>query len=635
MKKIIHRAGRIVLAVVLTGLTFTGCYREEHFDFPGPFEIDQRVPDSLPFPFDENRQAGVWLMKDGVPDYGKILFKGYTDYYPAHDTTSWSLFPDGMHMIPHRNYYPITDDDHFGGNPNSFRFNWALSKYFVPVGAGKSFYMYAKVTIGTFSGTALALRLGRSWETKEDFNFGMDGFNAIAPQFFLNFYGTTIGVNPADGWPSVNEVIVPGVPAEIEVVIHDGRFYTLINGTLCFTFKFPQGQTYYYTPAIRPWRNFVYVHEMYLESNDLFTVDYAMHEQEQGYARIQSPALASAGGKQLLLFAEGRSNPRTAEERVVQNTFAAGDTDILMKRSSDGGISWDEQLTVVAGAGSGETYCFPQTVTTADGKIILHYSKLSGSISGSTGYEYDPVSQEIYQVESADGGNSWSTPVAITAALTDGTEYVRSGPSHGVSLRSPAYAGRLVMPLTRGENTVLVALSDDNGASWRLSGQIPGNGLQYGSVVELEDGRLMLVTGHNRSTPRSRMVSYSSNGGETWTPAEAIAVDFATGSDGHLYPGLLVKGPDGTIYNANATGREKDSETYNGPTFGTNPVLFSSTDDGQTFASHGQLFGKQTYEGYATPTGFMDGVVLEDGTLVLVNEGGVESPQEGIVVYRK
>src|SRR5690606_41558407 len=100
MKKIIQRAGRIVLAVVLTGLTFTGCYREEHFDFPGPFEIDQRVPDSLPFPFDENRQAGVWLMKDGVPDHGKILFNGDTASYAAHETPSWSLFPDGMHMIP-------------------------------------------------------------------------------------------------------------------------------------------------------------------------------------------------------------------------------------------------------------------------------------------------------------------------------------------------------------------------------------------------------------------------------------------------------------------------------------------------------------------------------------------------------
>src|SRR3546814_7774312 len=91
---------------------------------------------------------------------------------------------------------------------------------------------------------------------------------------------------------------------------------------------------------------------MYIESNDMFTVDYSMHAHEQGYARIQTPALASAGGNQLLLFAEGRSNPRTAEERVVQNTYAAGDCDIVMRRSTDGGLSWDDQLTVIAGGGS-------------------------------------------------------------------------------------------------------------------------------------------------------------------------------------------------------------------------------------------------------------------------------------------
>src|SRR3546814_11194548 len=112
---------------------------------------------------------------------------------------------------------------------------------------------------------------------------------------------------------------------------------------------------------------------MYIESNDMFTVDYSMHAHEQGYARIQTPALASAGGNQLLLFAEGRSNPRTAEERVVQNTYAAGDCDIVMRRYTDGGLSWDEQLTVIAGGGRGESYCFPHTVCNSRGRNIMLY----------------------------------------------------------------------------------------------------------------------------------------------------------------------------------------------------------------------------------------------------------------------
>lgn len=622
-----------IAAFLLAGFLMTGCYQEEHFDFPGPFEIDQRVPDTLPFPFDPTRQAGVWLMKDGVPDYGKILFKGYTDYFPAGDTLSWEPFPDGMHMIPHRNYYPITDDDHFGGNPNSYKYNWACSKYFVPVGPGKSFYMYAKITVGTFSGTAMALRLGRSWETKEDFNFGMDGFSNIAPTFFLNFYGTTIGVDTDKGWPTVNEVIVPGVPAELEVVIHDGQFYILINGTLAFSFRYPREQTYYFTPQIRPWRNFIYVHDMYIESNDMYTVNYAMHEQEQGYARIQAPAIADAGDNELLLFAEGRSNPVTAEERVAQNTQPAGDTDIIMRRSTDGGASWQDQIKVIAGEGNPGTFCFPQVVSTAGGKIILHYSSLSGSVVDGD-YEYDATSQRIYQVESSDGGGTWSAPAEITSGLLDDAGYVHNGPGHGIELASAAHAGRLLMPLTIGGRTIKAALSDDGGKSWRLSGAAPGDDLRYGSVAELGDGRLMMVMGHSNTSPRSQQISYSSDGGETWSAAETVNEGLETGRFGHLYQGVLVKN-GATIYSVNPTSRKKDGQTYDGPTYGVSPALFASEDGGATFQSETPLFEKQAYESYVSPIGFMDALALDDGTVVVAGEGGVESPQEGIVVYRK
>lgn len=628
MKKFKH-----LLTGLLAGLLLTGCYKEEHFDFPGPFEIDQRVPDSLPFPFDETRQAGIWLMKEGVPDHGKILFKGYTDYYPAGDTLSWEQYEDGMHMIPHRNYYPITDDDHFGGNPNSFRYNWAYSKYFVPVGPGKSFYMYSKITVGTFSGTAMALVLGRSWETQEGFNFGMDGFSNIAPTFFVDFYGTTVNVNPDQGWPTVNEVIVPGVPAEVEVVIHDGQFYCKINGTLVFSFRLPHGQTYYFTPQIRPWRNFIQVHDFYLESNDMFTVDYAMHQHEQDYNLIQAPALAKTGDNGLLLFAEGRSNPRTAEERVAQNTHPAGDTDIIMRRSSDGGNNWEDQISVIAGEGSAQTYCFPQVLRTSDGKIILHYSTLSGStVDGD--YEYDPGSQRIYQVVSGDGGNSWSAPADISSGLLDEGGYLRNGPGHGIELSTAAYKGRLLMPLSIGEETVKVALSDDGGMSWRLSEAVEGDELQYGSVVELEDGRLMMLMSHNNSSPRSKQVAYSSDGGETWSAAKPID-GMGTGEFGHLYQGVLVKGSDNTIYSLSPTGREKDSETFDGPTWGIAPNLFSSSDGGVSFTGAGPLFKHSTYQGYESPIGFMDAVLMDDGTVVIAGEGGVESPQEGIVIYRE
>lgn len=634
-KYAVQRAASVGLLLLFCAIAmlFSGCYKEQHFGFPGPFDEEQQLPDSLPFPFDPNREAGIWLMRNGVPDHERVLFKGYTDFYPAGDTLSWVPESQGMRLIPHRNYYPITNADHFGGNPNSYQFNWVHSKYFVPVGRGKSFYMYTKLTVGTFAGTALGLVLGKNWETGQDFVLGMDGFSAIAPTFFVNLYGTTVNVDPNQGWPTVNEVIVPGVPAEIEVVIHDSFFYVKVNGTLCFQFKLP-GETFYFTPHIRPWRNFVTVHDYYIESMDAFSVDYAMHEQEQGYNRIQAPALAQAANGDLLLFAEGRSNPRSAIERVAQQTMPAGNTDIILRRSTSQGTSWEAPLSVVAGQGSDQTFAFPQVVASNDGRIILHYSSLAG-YEESGRYTYDTGQQRVYQVISSDDGQTWSSPTEITDFLKTDAGYLRNGPGHGIQLVSDAFKDRLVMPVAYGDRQVRVALSDDGGQSWRLSEPVSGNNRLSGAVVELADSRLMMVLGHNNTAPRNRLVTFSSDGGETWAAPENLSSTVGTGDFGHMFHAALVRSVDGTVHLITPTNRESDTQTYNGPAYGVTPTLFSSVDGGQSFEQGVPLFDRPTYRTYSSPIGAMDAVALSDGTVVVVGEGGVESPREGIVVYRK
>jgi len=67
----------------------------------------------------------------------------------------------------------------------------------------------------------------------------------------------------------------------------------------------------------------------------------------------------------------------------------------------------------------------------------------------------------------------------------------------------------------------------------------------------------------------------------------------------------------------------------------TSPVAYKSTDNGGTFTSMGPLHSKTTYYQYKLPYGFMDAVVLDNGSVVIAGEGGVESPTEGIVIYKK
>lgn len=618
-------------------LLASSCYKEQHWEFPGPFEEDIAIPDTLPFPFDENKEAGMWLMKAGEPFHDRILFKGFTDYYVGGDTISWIKESTGMRLIQHRNPYPITTSDHVGGRENSYRNNWVVSKYFVPVGKGKSFYMYFKATIGTFNGTAAGIVLGSSWENGREFIFGFDGFNAIAPQFFLDLYERTFSVNPAAGWPTVNEVITPGVPAEFETVIVDNLFYIKVNGVLCFKMQLPEQELFYYTPSIRPWRNFMTVHDFYIEAPDSHTVDYAYYHKEFGYNFIQRPALTTTENGDVLLFAEGRGAYADGYERVGQHTKAIGNTDIILRRSTDGGGSWEENILVVAGEGSADTYANPQVICANNGNLVLHYSKIGYTRTGNS-FGIAPGLQQIYQRISTDGGRSWSGETDITDQLRSTVVDVQHSSGHGIALRHSTYLNRLVMPLNIGTNQVQVAYSDDMGHTWAISAVLTGtNNLRNGSIVELNDGRLMMLLSHNNVTPRNKMVSYSNDGGATWSGTASFANGITTGDFGHIYPSVVVNNAQtNELFYVSALNRGTDPRSYNmSPVYANSPTLFSSSNAGQNFSSLGPLYNKQTYNTYVVPVGHMDAVVLPSGQTLIATEGGVSTPFEGIVIYRK
>ncbi len=631
MNRIVVKFVSCCLAVCM----LSACYKEEHWGFPGPFEQEVVLPDTLPFPFDKDRQAGVWMVKDGEVFHDKVLFRGFTDYYAGGDTISWIKEANGMRLIPHRNPYPVTVADHVGGRENSYRHNWAVAKSFLPVGKGHRFYMYIKATVGTFSGTAAGLVLGSSWENGKEFLFGFDGNSNVAPKFFLDLYERTFSVNPEDGWPAVNEVITPGMPAEFETIIVDNLFYIKVNGVLCFKMQLPAQQEYYFPAAIRPWRNFMTVHDFYYEASDSHRYNQAFHEQESGYNFIQRPALALGGQGEILLFAEGRGTYQDAHERILQNARPIGDTDIILRRSTDDGNSWSEDIQVVVGQGSAATYANPQVVKSKEGNLILQYSKLDYLFDGKQ-YVLDPSSQQIFQIISSDDGKNWSAPKDITAALKQNGEYLEHAAGHGITLNNPKNSGRIVMPVNVGSNKVAVVYSDDQGANWQHSEQVKGSNLRNGAVVELNDGRLMMLMGHTNVTPANRFVSYSEDGGVNWSDATSYGNGLETGQFGHTFSGALVSGGDGTLFAVTPQNRATDPRSYGmSPVFANSPLYFTSSDQGGSFRHSGALFDKLTYGTYVVPVGQMDALVLPSGKLLIATEGGISTPSEGIVVYIK
>lgn len=624
-----------LLCCCLFILLASSCYKEQHWKFPGPYEEEVQLNDSLPFPFDNEKSGGVWLMKDGKASLDKILFKGFTDYYAGGDTISWVHESNGMRLIQHRNPYPVTTADHVGGRENSYRNNYAVSKYFVPVGKGQNFYMYFKATIGTFNGTAAGIVLGTSWENGREFIFGFDGFSNVAPQFFLDFYERTFTINSDAGWPTVNEVITPGIPAEFEVVIVDNLFYIKVNSVLCFKMQLPEQRLFYYTPSIRPWRNFMTLHDFYIESPGSYTVDYAFFNKEFDYNFIQRPALITDSKGDVLLFAEGRGSYQDAYQRVAQNSRAIGNTDIIVRRSTDEGKTWSNEITVLAGENNTDTYANPQIVKANNGNLVLHYSKIAYTRTGNN-YVVDPSQQIIYQRISTDDGRSWSDEKDITNQLRNSIVDIQHVSGHGISLKHANRQNRLIMPLNVGTNQIRVVYSDDMGENWITASVISGTNLRNPSIVELNDGRLMMLLSHTNVTPRNKLVSYSSDAGSTWSVASSYSNGIVSGDFGHTLPSVLISNNKNELYYITPLGRGTDSRSYSmSPVYGNSPTLYTSDNQGISFLSQGAVFQKPTYNTYLVPVGNMDAVLLRSGKILIATEGGINTPFEGIVIYEK
>lgn len=125
---------------------------------------------------------------------------------------------------------------------------------------------------------------------------------------------------------------------------------------------------------------------------------------------------------------------------------------------------------------------------------------------------------------STDEGRTWNDAIPCVA---EPGYYVMNN-DRAVLLKS----GRIVLPLARhakgGEgrslrSSALCALSDNGGRSWRLSAtELEGprnsrSGLQEPAVIELKDGRLMMLA---RTDLGCQYQSFSKDAGESWSAAE-------------------------------------------------------------------------------------------------------------------
>lgn len=258
-----------------------------------------------------------------------------------------------------------------------------------------------------------------------------------------------------------------------------------------------------------------------------------------GVNTYRIPSLVTGPGGVLLAFCEARK----------ESCGDASPTDLVLKRSTDGGASWGEKITVLAGAGS-EAIMNPCPVVAGETVLL---ACLNAHRDGKGRHRQ-------LLLRSEDAGLTWSGPADLAGEIAGGDETFVPGPGVGILTK----AGRLVIPgytnlynaeRVREDSRSRALLSDDGGHSWRLGAPVGYGMTNESQAVELADGSLVINCRVQKSFPDHpgcRVVAVSRDGGETWSepflahelnesPCQAGFIRFA-GADGR--PRLVFSNPD-------------------------------------------------------------------------------------------
>ncbi|WP_399459625.1 exo-alpha-sialidase [Streptomyces sp. WAC01526] len=187
--------------------------------------------------------------------------------------------------------------------------------------------------------------------------------------------------------------------------------------------------------------------------------------QEKGYYCFRIPAVVQSSRATLLAFAEGRRH----------DCGDAGDIDLVLKRSTDGGRTWGP-LQVI-NRGNGDTHGNPAPIVDRHtGRIVLAETYNKGRTDG---LSCDvPCDRTPHLQYSDDDGSTWSPPRDLTDSIRppQWNSWYATGPVHGIQLTHGRHAGRLVFSMNAESyadhrvtaNHAALIHSDDGGATWKV-----------------------------------------------------------------------------------------------------------------------------------------------------------------------
>lgn len=323
---------------------------------------------------------------------------------------------------------------------------------------------------------------------------------------------------------------------------------------------------------------------------------------KEDYHTYRIPSLLVTKKGTLLAFCEGRK----------KSTSDTGDIDLVLKRSTDMGKTW-QPLQVVWDDDKNTCGNPCPVVDQKTGTIWLLLTHNFGSDNEKQIVEgTSKGSRTVWVCKSEDDGATWTKPVEISRDVKqkDWTWYA-TGPGVGIQLRS----GRLLIPCDNKvagtkERQSHVIYSDDGGMAWKLGGVV-GPGCNESQAVELSDGTVHLnirsYAGNNR-----RLVALSKDGGLTFSkPVEDKAL-IEPVCQASIFG---VPGKKGWLLFANPASTKREKMTVR-----------LSEDDGKTWP-----IARQLHEG---PAAYSCLAALPDGKLACLYERGSKSAYETISLAR-
>lgn len=235
---------------------------------------------------------------------------------------------------------------------------------------------------------------------------------------------------------------------------------------------------------------------------------------ELGVNTYRIPAIVAAKDGTLLAFCEARTKSHKDD----------GDIDLVVKRSTDGGLTWSESIMIWDDRD--QCCSSPNPVVLSSGRILV----AAGWKNMTTKLLY--VQRKVVFF-SDDNGLTWSAPHDITDQISDQAWLMNAiGPVHGIQLSQGPHKGRVVLPcyfkwlddyrVWHGRSYLIY--SDDEGMNWHRGayGTYGGNEC---TVAELSNGDIMLnmrefkrFADDTTYLAHRRLVAISPDGGETLTP---------------------------------------------------------------------------------------------------------------------